>query len=111
MPVSASVSPAVSKQNKAFLRKLYLAHLMDDERHNLLSLNKLTGMPRRTLQDAIAAFEDIGIRVEFIQEGSRNNAGYYRILTWGPISSAWVDTHLAEIAEIIGVVTIDNQAL
>lgn len=74
---------------------------MDDERHNLLSLNKLTGMPRRTLQDAIAAFEDIGIRVEFIQEGSRNNAGYYRILTWGPISSAWVDTHLAEIAEII----------
>lgn len=84
---------------------------MDDERHNLLSLNKLTGMPRRTLQDAIAAFEDIGIRVEFIQEVSRNNAGYYRILTWGPISSAWVDTHLAEIAEIIGVATIDNQAL
>jgi hypothetical protein len=39
-----------------------------------------------------------------VQEGSRNNSGYYRIVTWGPISSAWVDTHLSEIAELIGVV-------
>ncbi|MCE9685434.1 winged helix-turn-helix domain-containing protein [Shewanella sp. AS16] len=90
-----------SKQQKAFLRKLYLAHLMDDERHNLLSLAKLTGMPRRTLQDAISAFADIGVLVEFIQDGERHNAGYYRVLTWGPISSAWVDTHLAEIRELL----------
>jgi len=69
MSSSMPVSQQISKQHKAFLRKLYLAHLMDDDRHNLLSLNKLTGMPRRTLQDAIAAFEDIGIRVEFVQEG------------------------------------------
>ncbi len=102
MPLSSTFETA-SKQQKAFLRKLYLAHLMDDERHNLLSLNKLTGMPRRTLQDAIAAFEDIGIRTEFVQDGSRNNAGYYRVVTWGPISSAWVDTHVDEIAAVIGV--------
>ncbi|MGL5360363.1 MAG: winged helix-turn-helix domain-containing protein [Shewanella sp.] len=94
---------SISKQHKAFLRKLYLAHLMDDERHNLLSLTQVTGMPRRTLQDAIATFEDIGIRAEFIQEGQRNNAGYYRVITWGPISSAWVDTHLSEIEELIGI--------
>lgn len=91
------LSQMVSKQHKAFLRKLYLAHLMDDERHNLLSLNQATGMPRRTLQDAIAAFADVGIQVEFVQEGSRNNAGYYRVVTWGPISSAWVNTHFKEI--------------
>ncbi|MFB2661181.1 winged helix-turn-helix domain-containing protein [Shewanella mangrovisoli] len=103
MPLEAAATQSMSKQHKAFLRKLYLAHLMDDERHNLLSLNKLTGMPRRTLQDSIAAFEDIGIKVEFVQDGSRNNAGYYRIVTWGPISSAWVDTHVDEIAAIIGV--------
>ncbi|EGM71635.1 winged helix-turn-helix domain-containing protein [Shewanella sp. HN-41] len=107
MPLPQPVSQQVSKQHKAFLRKLYLAHLMDDDRHNLLSLNKLTGMPRRTLQDAIAAFEDIGISVEFVQEGSRNNAGYYRVVTWGPISSAWVDTHMADIADLIGITT-DN---
>ena len=107
MPLPQPVSQQVSKQHKAFLRKLYLAHLMDDDRHNLLSLNKLTGMPRRTLQDAIATFEDIGISVEFVQEGSRNNAGYYRVVTWGPISSAWVDTHMTEIADLIGI-TADN---
>lgn len=91
----------VSKQKKAFLRKLYLAHHIDSEQHNLLSLNKLTGMPRRTLQDAIAALSDIGIECQFIQDGERNNAGHYRINTWGPISSAWVDTHLDMITEIL----------
>ncbi|AZQ11860.1 MULTISPECIES: winged helix-turn-helix domain-containing protein [Shewanella] len=95
--------PQVSKQHKAFLRKLYLAHLMDDERHNLLSLGKLTGMPRRTLQDAIASFGDIGIEVEFVQDGERHNAGYYRVRTWGPISSAWMDTHLDEVKALLGV--------
>ncbi|MCU7995374.1 winged helix-turn-helix domain-containing protein [Shewanella glacialipiscicola] len=108
MSLAIPTQQAVSKQHKAFLRKLYLAHLMDDERHNILSLNKLTGMPRRTLQDAIAAFEDIGIQAEFVQEGSRNNSGYYRIVTWGPISSAWVDTHITEIEQQIGVA--DNNA-
>ncbi|MGL4446327.1 winged helix-turn-helix domain-containing protein [Shewanella sp.] len=103
MNISSTVTSSISKQHKAFLRKLYLAHLMDDERHNLLSLTQVTGMARRTLQDAIAAFEDIGIRAEFIQDGQRHNAGYYRVITWGPISSAWVDTHLSEIEELIGV--------
>ncbi|QSX30624.1 winged helix-turn-helix domain-containing protein [Shewanella cyperi] len=95
------VVPEVSKAHKAFLRKLYLAHLMDDARHNLLSLGKLTGMPRRTLQDAIASFGDLGIKVEFVQDGERHNAGYYKVLTWGPISSAWVDTHVDDIRALL----------
>jgi len=97
MPVVSEVS----KAHKAFLRKLYLAHLMDDARHNLLSLGKLTGMPRRTLQDAIASFGDLGIKVEFVQDGERHNAGYYKVLTWGPISSAWVDTHVDDIRALL----------
>ncbi|GGP65073.1 hypothetical protein GCM10009347_33650 [Shewanella algicola] len=91
----------INKSQKAFLRKLYLAHLLDEEQHNLLSLQKLTGMPRRTLQDAIAAFADIGIRVDFIQQGQRHNEGHYRISTWGPISSAWVNSHFEQIKAII----------
>ncbi|MCE9677807.1 winged helix-turn-helix domain-containing protein [Shewanella sp. AS1] len=87
----------VSKQKKAFLRKLYLAYLIDNERHNLLSLCKATGMPRRTLQDAISAFVDLGIECHFIQDGERHNAGYYHIHTWGPISSSWVRTHLDDL--------------
>ncbi|MCE9789684.1 winged helix-turn-helix domain-containing protein [Shewanella chilikensis] len=91
----------VSKQQTAFLRKLYLAHLIDDSQHNLLSLQKETGMPRRTLQDAIAAFGDIGIQVDFIQDGRRNNSGHYHIRTWGPINSAWVGTHLEQIRTLL----------
>ncbi|MFQ6370695.1 winged helix-turn-helix domain-containing protein [Shewanella sp. YIC-542] len=94
-------SEHVTKPQLAFLRKLYLAHLIDDQQHNLLSLHKVTGMPRRTLQDAIAAFSDIGIEVEFVQDGVRNNAGHYRINTWGPVNSAWVGTHLSQIERLL----------
>jgi hypothetical protein len=87
----------VTKSQKAFFRKLYLAHLMVEGRHNLLSLQALTQMPRRTLQDTIAALADIGIEAEFVQTKERHNAGYYHICSWGPISSAWVSAHLAVI--------------
>ncbi|MCH1920262.1 winged helix-turn-helix domain-containing protein [Shewanella sp. A3A] len=93
----------VSKQQIAFVRKLYLAHVIDDGKHNLLSLQKLTGMPRRTLQDALAACSDIGIEVAFIQDGARNNSGYYHIQTWGPINSAWVGTHLSQIQNLLNI--------
>ena len=92
-----------SKQHKAFLRKLYLAHLIKSEAHNLLSLTKLTGMPRRTLQDAIAALVDIGIVCQFVQSGARNNAGYYQIDTTGPINLNWVGDHLEQIALLLEI--------
>ena len=94
----------INKSQKAFLRKLYLAHLLDEEQHNLLSLQKLTKMPRRTLQDAIAAFVDIGIEVDFVQQGQRHNEGYYRIATWGPISSAWVNSHFKQIKQHLEII-------
>ncbi|QSX34254.1 winged helix-turn-helix domain-containing protein [Shewanella avicenniae] len=93
----------VTKQQIAFLRKLYLAHLIDDGQHNLLSLQKLTGMPRRTVQDALAACSDIGIQIAFVQDGVRNNSGYYHIQTWGPINSAWVGTHLSQIELLLQI--------
>ncbi|MCL1036084.1 winged helix-turn-helix domain-containing protein [Shewanella corallii] len=91
----------VSKQHKAFLRKLYLAYLIGREQHNLLSLQKVTGMPRRTLQDAIAAFGDVGIEVSFVQSGVRNNAGYYQIDDWGPIQSDWIAQRLPYMASLL----------
>ncbi len=93
------VANVISKQRKAFLRKLYLAHLIDNDRHNLLSLNKTTGMPRRTLQDAIVALKDLGVECRFIQDGKRYNIGYYHIETWGPINSSWVCTHFNDISK------------
>lgn len=90
-----------SKQQKAFLRKLYLAYLIDSEQHNLLSLSKETGMPRRTLQDSISAFKDIGVECEFVQHGERHNAGFYQIKEWGPISPAWVGSNIDEVEALI----------
>jgi len=58
-------------------------------------------MPRRTLQDSISALDDIGIECQFIQDGERDNAGYYKIKTWGPITPAWVDTHIDYITTIL----------
>ncbi|QYJ90794.1 winged helix-turn-helix domain-containing protein [Shewanella halotolerans] len=94
-----ALSAELSKQKIAFLRKLYLAHLIDSEQHNLLSLNKATSMPRRTLQDAIAAMGDIGISCTFVQDGERHNAGYYCLNDWGPIDKAWVANNIESITQ------------
>ena len=97
------MSTELSKQKIAFMRKLYLAYLIDAEQHNLLSLNKVTSMPRRTLQDAIAALGDIGIGCAFVQDGERHNAGYYHLSDWGPIDKRWVKAHIDEIAQSLTI--------
>ncbi|AJQ96287.1 helix-turn-helix domain-containing protein [Gynuella sunshinyii] len=85
------------RQQTAFFRKLYLAHMIAGQHHNLLSLHHLTQMPRRTIQDSLADFSDLGIVLEFVQDGPRNNSGYYRIVDWGPINPDWVSKHLDTI--------------
>jgi len=93
-----------NRQQKAFYRKLLIAHLIDTSDHNLASLVKETGMPRRTLQDAIADFSDIGIAVHFAQsEGSRHNQGFYRLDSWGPINPSWVVEHLDVVKTTLGM--------
>ncbi len=96
-----SSQKTASKQQKAFYRKLFIAYQISTDKHNLLSLHKLTNMPRRTLQDAIAALIDLGIECEFVQDGERNNAGYYQIKSWGAIDSIWVRAHQAEIVSVL----------
>jgi hypothetical protein len=43
--------------------------------------------------------------VDFVQQGQRHNEGYYRISTWGPISSAWVNSHFEQIKQHIEMVS------
>jgi hypothetical protein len=83
-----------TKQRRAYCRKLLLAHLVSRERHDLRSLEMATGMPRRTLQDTLADLSDIGIDCEFVQDGPRNNHGYYRVRDWGDHDPAWIAEHL-----------------
>ncbi|WP_153914449.1 winged helix-turn-helix domain-containing protein [Shewanella sp. TC10] len=93
----ASAPQSISKAHKAFLRKIFLCHLIHHQQHNLLSLHQLTKMPRRTIQDTLAAMLDIGVQIKFVQDGERHNAGYYQLVDWGPINPQWIVTHLEEI--------------
>ena len=87
----------VSKQKRAYYRKLYLAHLIDSQRHNLRSLEATTGMPRRTLQDCIKAMDDVGIECHFVQDGPKHRHGYYEIGCWGDHASEWVREHMHQL--------------
>lgn len=88
-----------SKAAKAFQRKLLIATCINSTPTNLTGLQKITGMPRRTLQDCIKDLDDIGIECSFQQqETARNNQGEYRIDSWGPIDPTWAQTQLKALA-------------
>ena len=84
------MNPPVSKQRRAYCRKLCVAHLVAREPHDLHALEAATGMPRRTLQDCIADLADIGIVCEFVQDGPRHRHGYYAIRDWGDHDPHWI---------------------
>ena len=84
------MSTTVSKQRKAYARKLCVAHLIASAPHDLRALEAATGMPRRTLQDCIADLADIGIACEFVQHGPRHRHGHYAIRDWGDHDPRWI---------------------
>lgn len=98
----------VSKQQRAFFRKLYLSYLISSDTHNLTSLQKLTGMPRRTIQDSIKDLSDIGIDCSFEQnEGGRHNDGHYRVNHWGPIQPEWIGQNIDRIEAALEIAKKD----
>jgi len=94
----------VSKTKSSFYRRLYVAYLIDSEiAISVPALTEITGMPRRTAQDTIAALADLDIVCEFEQlDGARNHAGCYRIRDWGAIDKEWIATHLTQIKSVLG---------
>lgn len=93
-----------SKAAKAFQRKLLIAWCIAQQSTNLTELQKITGMPRRTLQDCIKDLDDIGIICEFQQEESaRNNQGNFVIDSWGPIDPKWVDAKIDALASSLNI--------
>jgi hypothetical protein len=94
----------VSKTKSSFYRRLYVAWLIDSQTASSVpALTELTGMPRRTAQDTIAALADLDIVCEFEQqEGARNHAGHYRIRDWGAIDKRWVGEHLTQLRQVLG---------
>ena len=94
----------VSKTKSSFYRRLYVAWLIDSQiASSVPALTEVTGMPRRTAQDTIAALADLDIVCEFEQQdGARNHAGLYLIRSWGPVDQNWVGEHLVQIKQVLG---------
>ena len=90
-----------TRQRRAYCRKLLLAHLVAGGRHDLRSLEALTGMPRRTLQDSLADLPDIGIDCRFVQDGPRHRHGYYQLVDWGDHDPGWIERNLDELRAIL----------
>ncbi|MBC3349188.1 helix-turn-helix domain-containing protein [Pseudomonas sp. SWRI196] len=93
----------VSKTKSSFYRRLYVAYLIDSGvASNIPALTEVTGMPRRTAQDTVAALADLDIVCEFEQlEGARNHAGHYRIRDWGAIDRRWIEGNLQQIKAVL----------
>ncbi|MCJ8179487.1 winged helix-turn-helix domain-containing protein [Pseudomonas viridiflava] len=94
----------VSKTKSSFYRRLYVAYLIDCQlASSVPELEKVTGMPRRTAQDTIAALADLDIQCAFEQQdGARNLTGRYRIINWGAIDRDWITHHLTTIKAVLG---------
>lgn len=88
--------------NSVFARRLYLCWLLDNEQKpNVPRLMEMTGWPRRTLQDVLKALPGMGVELEFVQQGIRNNDGYYQISGWGPLDPQWIGRHREQLLDAI----------
>jgi hypothetical protein len=97
-------STPLSKTRTSFYRRLYVAHLIDAGiAESVPAIVEISGMPRRTAQDTLAALAELDIVCEFEQSaGERHQIGRYVIRDWGPISPAWVESHAEGIASALG---------
>ncbi|ADW74844.1 Uncharacterized conserved protein UCP037266 [Rahnella aceris] len=88
--------------NSVFARRLYLCWLLDSEQKpNVPKLMEITGWPRRTLQDVLKALPGMGVELEFVQQGVRNNDGYYQLSGWGPLDAKWIERHREQLLNAI----------
>lgn len=94
--------------NPTFARRLIVAHLIATlDRPSVPAMMATTGWPRRTLQDIIKALPSWGISIQFIQDGVRNNDGYYQLLQWGPFSPQWIQQQFSALCAAVDLTLND----
>lgn len=100
---------SISKTRSSFYRRLYVAWLIDSgAATSVPALMAVTGMPRRTAQDTLAALAELDIDCQFRQaEGERHNEGQYAIHDWGAIDRSWVARHLTQLQAALGYPSLD----
>lgn len=87
-----------SKTKTSFYRRLYVAYLIDSGVNTVQQLLDATGMPKRTLQDTLAALNELDIKLK-AQGGTR--ALTYSISDWGAIRKSWIKDHLQHITDTL----------
>ncbi len=87
-----------SKTKTSFYRRLFVAHLISTGINTVPQITLLTGMPRRTAQDTIAALEELAINCEFV---GATKDGAYKINDWGAINPLWIKGQLKHICEVL----------
>lgn len=87
-----------SKTKTSFLRRVYVAYLIERGVNTVPSIIEATGMPRRTAQDTIQALGELGIECLFVG-GTKN--GYYKIQDWGAINEIWVKNNLQHVTGVL----------
>ena len=92
----------INDLNPTFARRLILAQLIHSQpRPGVPELIRLTGWPRRTLQDIIKVLPGLGLDVVFVQDGKRNNDGYYQLNSWGPFDPNWIQQHRSQLFALL----------
>jgi len=87
-----------SKTKTSFYRRLYVAYLIERGINTVPAIMEATGMPRRTAQDTISALEEIDITCKFV---GANKDGNYEISDWGAINTAWIQTSIQHIKDVL----------
>ena len=92
-----------SKTRTSFYRRLYVAWLIDSgAATSVPALMTITGMPRRTAQDTLAALAELDIDCHFEQDdGERHTAGHYSIRDWGAIYRSWIERNLPRLKSVL----------
>jgi len=88
-----------SKTKTSLYRRLYVAHLIDKGFDTVPVLLLKTKMPKRTLQDVIAALHEIDVVV--VSSGGTKNCRY-SIGSWGFINSEYVEGNIEYMKDVLG---------
>lgn len=87
-----------SKTKKSYYRRLYVAYLIDSGVNTVPLLIETTDMPKRTLQDTLAALAELDILLE--SEGGTKNLTY-QISNWGAINKKWIKNNLQHVKNVL----------
>ena len=87
-----------TKTKTSYYRRLYVAYLIDTGVNTVPLIMETTDMPKRTLQDTLAALIEIDVVYSF-NGGTKNRT--YSIEEWGAINKHWIKSNLQHVKSVL----------